>query len=328
MATIDDVARLAGVSTKTVSRVLNGEPHVRPGLRNRVAEAVSLLEYKPNPAARRLAGGRSSIIAYLYNNPTPSYIALIQEGAALRCRELGYHLVVEPIQLVGAERLATIERLVSALRPDGVFVIPPLCDDPELLEALAILKVPIVRIAGAGSLEGWNIELPDATGGRMAAEHLIGLGHRHIAMIGAPASHTSAVQRSFGFRAAMADVGLPVYDEHCETGEFDFWSGYKAATKILATKVRPTAIFAANDEMALGALRAIREGGLDVPGDISLVGFDDVPASASSWPSLTTVRQPLRAIGQRSVDLICGHENDYAELAFELVARESSKAPL
>ena len=327
MATIDDVARAARVSIKTVSRVLNGEPHVRPELRSRVLEAQHDLGYRPNQSARRLAGGRSSIIAYLYNNPTPSYIALIQEGAALQCRRLGTHLVVEPIELHGPERLDAIERLVSALRPDGVFLIPPLSDDADLLALLTRFALPIVRIAGTGSSPGTNIELPENAGGRMVVEHLTGLGHTRIAAIGAPESHASAARRTEGFCEAMAEAGLAIPPSYIETADLDFRSGEQAAARILSNPVRPTAIFAANDEMALGTLSAARKLGLDVPKDLSLVGFDDVPASASSWPTLTTVRQPLCRIGKRAIDLICGSSTEDGELSFELIVRQSTKPP-
>lgn len=327
MATIDDVARAAGVSIKTVSRVLNGEPHVRPEMQRRVRAAVASLDYRPNQAARRLAGGRSFFIAYLYNNPTPSYIALIQSGAAIRCRELGYHLVVEPIELSGPDRFAAIERLVSTLRPDGAFLIPPLSDDPELLAELDALKLPTARIAGVIPFDGANIDLPERDGGRMVVQHLLQLGHRRIAMIGPPADHASAWNRTVGYREAMAAAGFAVQPDWFVTGAFDFASGMAAGERLLGAAEPPTAIFAANDEMALGAMAAAHERGLDVPRDLSIVGFDDTPASASSWPALTTVRQPLENLGRAIVDLISGAASQDYDLSLRLIVRSSTAPP-
>lgn len=327
MATIDEVARAAGVSIKTVSRVLNGEPHVRPEMARRVRAAVAGLNYRPNPAARRLAGGRSFFIAYIYNNPTPSYIALIQSGAAIRCRELGYHLVVEPVDLGGPDRFAPIERLVTTLRPDGAFLIPPLSDDPELLAELEALKLPTARIAGVVPFNGANIDLHERDGGRMVVQHLLQLGHRRIAMIGPPADHASAGNRAVGYREAMAEAGLPARPEWFVTGAFDFASGMAAGHQLLGCAQPPTAIFAGNDEMALGAMAAAHERGLDVPHDLSIVGFDDTPASASSWPPLTTVRQPLENLGRSIVDLISGTKGPAYDLSLRLIVRRSAARP-
>lgn len=277
LATINDVAAAARVSIKTVSRVLNGEPHVRTELYDRVKNAVRQLGYQPNQAARRLAGGRSFFIAYIYNNPTPNYVAAVQSGAARRCRELGYHLVVEPVELAGSDRFATLQRLSKTLKPDGVFLIPPLSDDPDLLNELARLKIATARIAGVVPSHGWNLAMPEATAGRMVVDHLLALGHRRIAVVGPPDSHLSATARVDGYRDAMQAANAPVAPDWIERGELDFASGTEAAGRLLDLDDRPTAIFAANDEMALGAMAAARRRGLAVPHDLSVAGFDDTP---------------------------------------------------
>ncbi len=329
MATIKDVADLAQVSIKTVSRVLNSEPHVRPELAERVRSAVETLSYLPNQSARRLAGGRSFLIAFVYNNPTPSYIAAIQRGAALRCRELGYHLVVEPVELEASQRFNALKRLVATLRPDGAFLIPPLSDDIDLLEELEKLNVRTIRIAGTIASHGTSLATAERDGGVLVTEHLLALGHRKIAMIGPPlVGHVAAMDRLEGFKDAMKRAGIPVRKDWVCNGEFDFESGMAITLKLLGGAERPTAIFAANDEMALGAMMAARTLGLRIPEDLSVAGFDDTPASASSWPPLTTVRQPLELMGSAVIDKLTKSAVDTPDgFKFSLVIRASTTAP-
>lgn len=324
MASIHDVAKLARVSIKTVSRVINKAPNVSEELRNRVSAAIRQLDYRPNQSARRLAGGRSFMIAYLYNNPAASYTGGIQSGAANRCRELGYHLVVEPLPLAGEERFEILDRLVAALRPDGVFLVPPLSDDTRLLQRLSELKLPCARIAGSVMAESFNIPTPDRAAGRMIADHLIALGHRRIGVITPPSSHKAASRRVEGFRDGMSAAGLPWDDTLLAEGAFDFASGIAAGEKLLALPQRPTAIVATNDYMALGVLTQAHRLGLRVPEDLSIVGFDDTPGSQTAWPPLTTVRQPLEAMGRAVIDALTQGPAESADLVFELVQRDSS----
>lgn len=324
MPNIHDVAKLAGVSIKTVSRVVNKAPHVSEILRDRVLAAIRQLDYRPNQSARRLAGGRSFMIAYLYNNPAPSYTGGIQSGAANRCRELGYHLVVEPMPLSGDERLKILDRLVAALRPDGVFLVPPQSDDPELLQRLSDLKLPCVRIAGSMVTSGFNIPTPERAAGRMVAGHLTALGHRSIGVITPPSSHRAALERVEGFRDGLIAAGLPLDGGLFVEGAFDFASGIAAGEVLLARDRRPTAIFATNDDMALGVLTLAHRLGLRVPEDLSVVGFDDTPAGLTAWPPLTTVRQPLEAMGRAVIDALVNSNMAAPEFLFELVQRDSS----
>jgi len=328
LATIKDVAAVAGVSIKTVSRVLNNEPHVRPQLVQKVREAVDKLSYLPNQSARRLAGSRSFLIAYIYDNPPPGYLAGIQKGASLRCRELGYHLVVEPLGSGSQDRFEALRRLVATLRPDGAFLIPPASDDQDLLEMLEKLNVATVRIAGTVQAHGSNLPTPERESAAMLTQHLLDLGHRKIAIIAPPRNHAAAFERLKGFRDAMQKAGATVRKDWVVTGRFDFDSGMKAAAKILASPELPTAIVATNDEMALGAMVAVRAKGLSVPDDISVVGFDDTPASASAWPPLTTVRQPLETMGRAVIDrLVSTGEEPDDSFKFSLVVRSSTTSP-
>ena len=324
MTSIHDVAALAKVSIKTVSRVVNDAPNVSAELRERVQAAVRELGYRPNQSARRLAGGRSFMIAYLYSNPAPGYISGIQSGAAARCRELGYHLVVEPISPGGEERFDVLDRLVAALRPDGVLLVPPLSDDAAMLARLAELRLPCARIAGSVVGAGFNIHTPERAAGRMVADHLIAHGHRRIGIITPPAKHRSALRRVEGFRDGLAAAAVPVDESLFVDGGFTFASGIAAGEALLALPEPPSAIFATNDDMALGVLTLAHQIGLRVPEDLSVVGFDDTPASLTSWPPLTTVRQPLEDMGRLVIDALANGPIDDPEFLFTLMERASS----
>lgn len=324
MTSIHDVAALAKVSIKTVSRVVNREPSVSADLRARVQQAIDALGYRPNQSARRLAGGKSFMIAFLYNNPAPGYVSRIQIGAAWRCRELGYHLVVEPISHGGEERFEVLDRLVAALRPDGVLLVPPLSDDAGLLARLADMKLPCARIAGSIVGDGFNVHTPEQAAGRAMADHLLALGHRRVAVITPPPSHHAALRRVEGFQAALDEAALPAGACRFAPGRFDFASGVEAAEALLKGDDRPTAIFATNDEMALGVLTLAHRLGLRVPEDLSVTGFDDTSASMTSWPPLTTMRQPLEDMGRTVIDALAGGLTAPPPLAFTLVRRASS----
>ncbi|MBZ9649475.1 LacI family DNA-binding transcriptional regulator [Sphingobium sp. 3R8] len=327
MTSIHDVAALAQVSIKTVSRVVNKAPNVSPELQARVDAAIRQLGYRPNQSARRLAGGKSFMIAFLYNNPAPGYVSRIQIGAAWRCRELGYHLVVEPISPGGEERFDVLDRLVAALRPDGVLLVPPLSDDEGLLARLAEMKLPYARIAGSVVAASFTIHTPERAAGRMVADHLIALGHRHIGVITPPPPHRAALRRVEGFRDGLAAADIAVDDALFVQGRFDFASGIEAGEALLALPQPPSAIFATNDEMALGVLTLAHSIGLRVPEDLSVTGFDDTSASLTSWPPLTTVRQPLEDMGRSVIDALANGPVDAPEFLFTLIERGSSGPP-
>ena len=327
MTSIHDVAALAKVSIKTVSRVVNKAPNVSDALRDRVQAAIAQLGYRPNQSARRLAGGRSFMIAFLYNNPAPGYVSRIQMGAAWRCRDLGYHLVVEPLSPGGEERFDVLDRLGAALRPDGVLLVPPLADDQPLLDRLAQMQLPCARIAGSGPSPSFTISTPEQAAGRMVADHLTGLGHRRIGVITPPATHHAALRRVNGFREGLAAAGIAAEEALFVPGRFDFASGIAAGETLLALPHPPTAIFATNDDMALGVLTLAHRIGLRVPEDLSVTGFDDTSASLTSWPPLTTVRQPLEEMGRTVIDALAQDARDTPEFRFTLIERGSSGPP-
>lgn len=196
--------------------------------------------------------------------------------------------------------------------------------DVALLQQLARYQTPVVRIAGYKDGTGATLATPEREAGRMAVAHLIACGHRRIAMVAPPVSHHAAAERLLGYHDALAEARLPVESDLIVRGRFDVESGQEAVTRLLALDAPPTAIYAANDEMALGVMRAAREHGLRVPEDVSVIGFDDTPSSRSAWPPLTTVRQPLSELSAAAVDLIVsGDGADAFDCRFSLVERAS-----
>lgn len=322
MPTILDVARHAGVSMKTVSRVLNREAHVRAEVRARVEASVRDLGYRPNLAARALAGQRSFVIAYPFNNPSPSYIMDTMMGAARACRERGYHLVSEPVE-IDAHALQTIDRLIQTLRPDGLILTPPLSDLAFVAEHVAALGVPMVRIAGNPMLPGQSIVIDDRAVSRAMVDHLVALRHRRIAFIRPPPEHFLAQARYDGYLDGLAAAGLAVNEQLIRPGAFDVESGADAANVLLDLPEPPSAIFASNDEMALGALQVAHRRGLAIPMTLAIAGFDDSPASRLAYPALTTVRQPTGDLAAGAVAMLLDSAAG-TDVRHELVARAST----
>lgn len=333
--TINDVAALAGVSTKTVSRVLNREPHVRPEVRDRVADAVRSLNYQPNVAARALAGSRAYLLGLCYDNPSPGYVSAVQVGAISACREAGYHLLVEQIDSGaseergrGAER--QVEALLAAVKMDGLILPPPVSDRAAVLDLLESRGVPYVRIAPAGQFErGPFVHMDDRKAAYDMTAHLQMLGHRRIGFVRGHADHSATPLRHQGFLDAMRDAGLEVRPEWVVSGAFSFRSGVGAAERLLNLPDRPTAIFASNDDMALGVMAAANRMGLTLPEDLSVAGFDDSPIAQVVWPQLTTIRQPVEAMARAAAAMLVeglGHRQEARArlLDFELVVRGST----
>lgn len=323
LATISDVANRAGVSMKTVSRVLNNEAHVRPQLQERVLQAVAELDYKPNLAARQLAANRSFLISLIMYDASASYGAQIIVATATECRGLGYHLVTE---LIGAEERGAevVKRVVARLRPEGIILPPPLCNDPEVVDAVARVGVPLARLAGVGDLYGTAVRPDDAPVSRELVRHLIDSGHRRIGMITPRWRNGAAWGRVEGYRQALAEADI-AFDPMLEvSGDFTFAGGAMGAAQLLGRAKRPTALFATNDAMALGAMAVARRDGLDVPRDLAVAGFDDTPAGRMVFPALTTVRQPFDAMAQMAVAAILGRDLSVALLKHTLILRAST----
>ena len=291
-ATITDVARLAGVSMKTVSRVMNAEAHVREAVRERVLSAARELHYRPRVSARSLAGARSYAIGYLLVRSINPYAGQTQLGALRACREAGYHLVVE---ITGEpEGGFDLETLLASASMDGMLLIPPLCDDTDVLDALDRAGMPYVRIAPATDPgRSPYVDVEDQAAAAQMTAHLVALGHRRIGFVMGPEGHAASRRRLDGFRETLRTHGLPADDALVRPGDFAFDSGAQAAAELLTLSEPPTAIFASNDVMALGVMAKARELGLRLPEDLSIAGFDDIPAADMVWPGLTTVAQPI-----------------------------------
>ncbi|QDH71438.1 LacI family DNA-binding transcriptional regulator [Marilutibacter alkalisoli] len=295
---IEDVAATAGVSMKTVSRVLNSEPNVSERARKLVEAAVEKLRYRPLPSARVLAGRRSYLIAMLFDNPSASYLMEIEMGMLDACQAQHYNLMLAPLVYDASDVVAKVESLVMQSQVDGVLLTPPLTDHPALLERLVELGVPYSSISAKEQNRHVGVVVDEFDAVCTLMAHLISLGHTRIAHLKGHAAHGGSSWRLAGYREGLRRAGLRYDATMVVDGEFSYDSGYAGANILLDLPERPTAIFAANDDMAAGVICAICERGLSVPGDISVCGFDDTPISRQIYPALTTVRQPTREMGR------------------------------
>jgi LacI family transcriptional regulator len=331
-ASIYDVAKKAGVSIKTVSRVVNRQSNVSDATRTRVLDAVKALSYRPNVFARGLASEHSFLIGMLYDNPTGSYIPAVQIGVVDRCRDEGYHLIVEQLDLQDPNLENTVYSLVMESSLHGVILTPPLCDTPAVLEALIRAHIPFVRIAPEKHIAGAaDIGIDDRKAAFDMTAYLIGLGHRRIGFIKGKPDHGAAMARFEGYRTALAQAGIPFVEEICVQGFFSYQSGMQACERLLTLKRRPTAIFAANDDMAAAVLATSQRFSLRVPQQLSVAGFDDSLVAQVVWPRLTTCRQPLREMAAAAVSILvqrtAGDGDIERRLEHELIVRESTAAP-
>jgi LacI family transcriptional regulator len=303
--TIDDVAALAGVSIKTVSRVLNEEPSVRPDTRRRVKEAMAALDYQPSLPARSLAGRRSNLLGLVYENPSANYVYAVQSGAIARCRESRLRLFIQSCGGAEESRVDEVLAMVAQTHVDGLVLTAPLSADPELIEALRRRELPFVLIAPNAPVEGVPaVMMDDRAAAREMTLYLIGLGHRRVGFIAGHPGHPSSRLRERGWREALAANGLDAEDAPIEQGFNTAASGCEAAHRLLARPQRPTAIFASNDDMAAGVLVAAHERGISVPSDLSVAGFDDTELASIVWPKLTTVHQPVYEMAYRATDVV------------------------
>lgn len=302
--TISDVARVAGVSVTTVSRVLNGERYVREDKKQAVLDASAKLDYQPNVYARSLAGDRSYLLGLLFDEaPGGEYLSGMQRGAMHRCKEAGLHLVVEHFDRTTV--LDEIESFLSKLKLSGAILTPPACDNKVLLAALERKKVPTARISPSGSYPGMpSVKINDFEAAQQMTEHLISLGHRKIGFIAGDPEHADSRERLKAFRDTMSAAKLTVPEEWIQTGGYLFEGGLDAAMAILGQRQRPTAIFASNDDMAAAVIVIADRLKINVPEDLSVVGFDDIPMASVLSPALTTMRQPVEEMAKVAAGLL------------------------
>lgn len=295
---IEGVAAAAGVSMKTVSRVLNHEPNVREETRRRVEDAVERLQYRPNHSARSLAGQRSYVVTLAYDNPSLNYLMEIQSGMLEACRAQHYNLLLAPVTYGERRSISEITDLVEHSGSDGVVLTPPLTDDMELLAHLDEHQIPFASISPRTRAGRIGVTVDEHAAVCDLLAHLIRLGHRRIGHIQGHPDHGACAWRHDGYRQSLEMAGIRYDPELVVAGEFNFESGVRGANRLLDLADPPTAIFAANDDMAAGVVRVAGERGLSVPRDLSVCGFDDTPISRHIYPALSTVRQPTRDMGR------------------------------
>jgi len=303
--TIKEVSKIAGVSFKTVSRVLNNEKHVSEETRRRVEEVVARLNFRPSMAARTLAGRRSFQVALLYDNPSPYYVYHTQAGAHRRCHELGYRLLLQPCDTAAEDLVRDVTAFIDETHLDGLILSPPVTEAEGLLDELDRRGIPYVRIApGARKNNGLSTAMDDVAAAREATGHLLRLGHRSIAFIRGPAHHISSGERLAGYREALEAQGVEFDESLVVIGDYSFASGRAATRALLDRPAPPTAIFAGNDDMAAGALAVAHERDIAVPDQLSIVGFDDSDLASAVWPPLTTIRQPVAELAWAAAELL------------------------
>jgi len=336
--TIHDVARHAGVSPMTVSRVVNGENNVRESTRAAVMSAVSALNYAPNPAARSLAGADGARIGLIYNNPSASYLTEFLVGALDESSRKSTQIMLEKCELTSAaaERAAVLKLAEGGA--SGVILPPPLSESADVLEALREAELPAVAVAtGRFNSKTSCVRINDYAAAVEMTNYLLSLGHHRIGFIKGHPNTTSSAERLRGFEKALHDAGMRSDKALIVQGYFSYRSGLDAAESLLTLRPAPTAIFASNDDMAAAVVSVAHRRGLDVPRDLSVVGFDDTSIATTIWPELTTIRQPITSMAEIALDLVIRaireRKNgldlkpvDYL-VAYSLVKRQSAAAP-
>lgn len=333
--TISDVARRAGVSPMTVSRVINGESNVRPATRDAVNVAISALNYAPNPAARNLAGAGQTRIGLLYSNPSAGFLSEFLLGSLDQAGRSDVQIIVEKCEL-GEHEIEVTRHLIDG-GIDGIVLPPPLCEADAVLALLAAAGIPTVTVAsGLPSDDGHAIRIDDREAALTMTRHIMALGHRRIGFITGNPNLSASARRLEGYGAALEEVGVALDQDLITHGLYTYRSGLDAAEQLLDLADPPTAIFASNDDMAAATVAVAHRRGLDVPGDLTVCGFDDTVLSTAIWPELTTIHQPIADMSRAAVEMLVsmirrGKGSDPAgrhrTLDFTLIRRQSDAAP-
>ena len=333
--TINDVARHAEVSPMTVSRVINGETNVRPATRERVNEAIAALNYAPNPAARSLAGAGQTRIGLLYSNPSTGFLSEFLLGSLDQAARSDVQIVVEKCEL-GEHEMQVTQRLIDS-GIDGVVLPPPLCENSGILALLGAAAIPTVSVASSVPADDlFAIRIDDRAAALTMVRHVMTLGHRRIGFVTGNPNLSASARRLDGYRAALEESGIAVDEDLIAHGLFTYRSGLDAAERLLDLAEPPTAIFASNDDMAAATVAVAHRRGLDVPGDLTVCGFDDTTLSTAIWPELTTIHQPIADMSRAAVELLVqairGQRTGetierHRLLDFTLIRRQSDAAP-
>lgn len=327
-ANIKDVSQAAGVSIKTVSRVINNEKYVRPATRAKVEEAMAALGFQPSFAARALAGGKSFQIALVCSNPGPYYLHGLIAGLRGRCAREGVRLIVHAYE---TETEALGEDVLGFFRQmslDGAILTPPIADSEPVLDHLERSGTPYVRISpGAEPERGASVAIDNHGAARLMTRRLIDSGHRRIGFVIGHKGFAVSEQRLEGYLDALRECGIALDGSLLQQGAFSFQSGAAAAEELLGMRRPPTAIFASSDDMAAGVLSVAHRLGVKVPDQLSIAGFDDTDLASAVWPPLTTVRQPIKAMAEKAAELLFSGSDERAVLDAALIERGSTAAP-
>jgi len=331
--TINDVARLAGVSKKTVSRVINRSPALNEETRQRVQDVIRQVGYIPNPQARALALRRNFLIGLIHDNPNAQMVLNVQQGILEALHGTEFELVVRPVDRGSSMMFEDIRHFLERQRLYGVVILPPISENDALAKLCEEAGCNYVRM-GSAELDDPDhmVASNDREATREATGYLISQGHRLIGLVAGPHGFRSAAERRRGFEDALAAAGLKLPRSLIAEGNYTFDSGVAAAERLLDLSPRPTAIFASNDEMATGIVFAARQRGLSVPEDLSVIGFDDTPFAAHMWPPLTTVRWPIISMARAAaLKLVSRLSEEPApsepSLFLSTLVRRSSVAP-
>lgn len=305
-ATIFDVAKLAGVSIKTVSRVVNNEPNVRSKTRQAVMNAVERLHYRPNAAARGLSGKRSYTIGLVYENPHEfSYVGAVLNGALAACEAEGYSLLLRPLTLPDSAVAVRVRQFAQQAAVDGILLPAPLGDIEEVMRVVHELKLPHATISPrCADEDAIKVYCEDEHASFELTEYLVQRGHRVIGFIKGHPDHDASAKRLSGYRRALKEHGIRFDSKLVRQGYFDFVSGRACAASLLDGDRTPSVIIASNDDMAAGVMVEAHERGVAIPEELAVVGFDDSPLASQMWPPLTTVRQPVAEMAESATRLL------------------------
>jgi LacI family transcriptional regulator len=306
MATIYDVAAMAGVAVKTVSRAINHHPNVSLKTRAKVQQAIAELDYVPSPIARQMRTGESTAIGMLYGDPSSGYQSQLNHAMLKACSNARLYMAVELFDESDSDWTAQVDRFIQRTKVASMVLVPPICDSADVHALLREQGIRSVLISPSQPVPGCNaVCMDDRAAAKQVTRHLIKLGHQRIAHIAGRENHVVTLLRRLGFEDAAVSGGLePGRTALVREGRFNFKEAMDCTKELLLLPERPTAIFAANDHMAIAAIMMARQMGLRVPEDISVAGFDDTWIGQSIWPSLTTVAQPLEAIATMAVELL------------------------
>lgn len=307
-----DVARIAGVSQKTVSRVFNNEPLVSENTRKRVLDAAAQLQFSPNVAARRLATKKSFVIGLVFESSADKaktsggFVAEVTQAALSKCHQEGYGLLLHSCGLAQPEDHRALVQLCKGGSVDGLVLTPPLADSQPLLDLLDSQNIKYVECFSSRSASSTvpYVAVDDRQGAKDLTRLLLQMGHRRIAYIKGKATHQSSEERWQGFQSAHLEAGVEIDPTLVIQGDFTFESGISCARELLSERERPTAILAFNDDIASGVLSVAHQMAIKVPEELSIAGFDDVGIAPQLWPPLTTVKQPIRDIITLGTDLL------------------------